>query len=574
MQLANLLFYLSYGVVVLLMYIGVKYRSDNASRSPYWPISLGLITVASFTFVLAGLTPIVFLSIANSSLVFSGLAIILFIRSWDSSNKKLDPRYFWVAYCAAVVGYEFLRIYTSFGFRVYLMTALVGGISLLGLAETMLSSSEGKRLQFNVLKAAFVLQFVLLVVRALNNTYGESTSTVYQEEVLGAILRCMAMGSTLLVFISINNILFENLLGLERKKAIDSELKMLSSLNALAMARDNETGAHIVRTQEYVRCLAHRIRDQGDYVDDLSDEAIDKMHKAAPLHDVGKVGIPDGILYKRGSLTKEEWGVMKTHTLIGEKVLESAKSQLSNILGRDVIDVAIEIAGAHHEQWDGGGYPRGLKGEQIPLSARIMALADMYDALISERVYKSGWDHEDAIAEILGRRGTHFDPVVVEAFAAERDRFQIIAQRHRDLMEEEKAFVDSIESTDHKLRRSEEKFEFLFEHSPIGMAMVDFLTGDFVEVNASLLESTQYTKEEFLKLSFWDITPKEYAPQEEQQLEDLRTKGSFGPNRKEYIRKDGTRFPISIRGFIITDVDSRKLVWGIIEDLSKNQLSL
>jgi PAS domain S-box-containing protein len=198
-----------------------------------------------------------------------------------------------------------------------------------------------------------------------------------------------------------------------------------------------------------------------------------------------------------------------------------------------------------------------------------MALADMYDALISERVYKSGWDHEDAVKEILGKRGTHFDPVIVEAFAAERDRFQIIAQRHRDLMDVEKPFVDSIESTDHKLRRSEEKFKFLFEHSPIGMAMVDFLTGDFVEVNESLLSSTRYTKEEFLKLSFWDITPKDYADQEEQQLEDLRTKGSFGPNRKEYIRKDGTRFPISIRGFIITDVDSRKLVWGIIEDLSK-----
>ncbi|HAT39400.1 PAS domain S-box protein [Polynucleobacter necessarius] len=136
-------------------------------------------------------------------------------------------------------------------------------------------------------------------------------------------------------------------------------------------------------------------------------------------------------------------------------------------------------------------------------------------------------------------------------------------------MVEDKPFVDSVESSDHKLRCSEEKFEFLFEHSPSGMAMVDFLTGDFVEVNGSLLESTQYSKEEFLKLSFWDITPKEYQAQEKQQLEDLRTKGSFGPNRKEYIRKDGTRFPISIRGFIITDVDSCKVVWGIIEDLSK-----
>ena len=569
MQIANLLFYLSFGIIVFLMFVGVRKRSDAVVRSEYWPISLGLTALASFSFVLAAVTPIIFLSIANVSLVFAGVAVFLFVRSWDESNKKLKLQYFWLTFFICIIGYEWLRIYTSFIFRVYLITTLVGGISLLGFVETILVSSDGKRLQFNILKTSFLLQFLILVARALNTSDVLTISNVYQEEVFSATLRCMALGSSLLIFISINNILFENLLGYERKKAIDSELKMLSSLNALAMARDNETGAHIVRTQEYVRCLANRLRLQGDYAEELSDEAIDNMYKAAPLHDVGKVGIPDGILYKRGALTKEEWGVMKTHTLIGENVLASAKSQLPNRIGRDVIDVAIEIAGAHHEQWDGGGYPRGLKGDQIPLSARIMALADMYDALISERVYKPGWDHKDAVKEILNKRGTHFDPVVIDAFAAECDRFQIIAQRHRDLMGEDKPFVDSIETFDYKLRRSEEKFEFLFEHSPIGMAMVDFLTGIFVEVNTSLLNSTQYTKEEFLKLSFWDITPKEYQAQEQQQIEDLKSKGSFGPNRKEYIRKDGTRFPILIRGFIITDVDSRQLVWGIIEDLSE-----
>lgn len=568
MQVANLLFYLSFGIIVFLMFLGVNKRPDVIVRSEYWPISLGLTALASFSFVLGSITPIIFLSIANISLIFAGVAIFLFIRSWDESNKKLKLKYFWLTFFVCLIGYEWLRIYTSFIFRVYLVTTVVGGISLLGFVETILVSNEDKRLQFNILKTSFLLQFVILVIRALNTSDVLTISNVYQEEVFSSTLRCMALGSTLLIFISINNILFENLLGHERKKAIDSELKMLSSLNALAMARDNETGAHIVRTQEYVRCLANRIRLQGDYAEELSDEAIENMHKAAPLHDVGKVGIPDGILYKKGALTKEEWGVMKTHTLIGENVLASAKSQLPNRLGRDVIDVAIEIAGAHHEQWDGGGYPRGLKGNQIPLSARIMALADMYDALISERVYKPGWDHKDAVKEILNKRGTHFDPVVIDAFAAECDRFQIIAQRHRDLMGEDKPFVDSIETFDHKLRRSEEKFEFLFEHSPIGMAMVDYLTGNFVEVNASLLNSTQYTKEEFLKLSFWDITPPEYQAQEQQQIEDLKSKGSFGPNRKEYIRKDGTRCPISIRGFIITDVDGRKLVWGIIEDLS------
>ncbi len=570
MQLASLLFYLSFGTIILLMFVGIQKRSDTVIRSAYWPISLGLTALASFAFVLGSIIPIAFLSIANVSLVFSGVAVFLFIRSLDETNKKLKLQYFWIAYFICLIAYEPLRIYASFSFRVYLVTALVGGISLLGLVETILVSTNSKRLQFNVLKTAFVLQFALLAIRALNTSHVLTITTVYQEEVFSATLRCMALGSSLLIFLSINNILFETLLGQERKKALDSELKMLSSLNALAMARDNETGAHIVRTQEYVRCLANRIKDQGNYVEELSEEEIENMHKAAPLHDVGKVGIPDGILYKQGPLTKEEWGVMKTHTLIGVTVLASAKSQLPNILGRDVIDIAIEIAGAHHEQWDGGGYPRGLKGDQIPLSARIMSLADMYDALISERVYKSGWDHDKAVAEILSRRGTHFDPVVVEAFSAERDRFQIIAQRHRDLLGEEKPFTESIASAEHKLRQSEEKFEFLFEHSPIGMAMVDYLTGDFIEVNQSLLGSTQYSKEEFLKLSFWDITPPEYEAQEKAQMEDLSTKGSFGPNIKEYIRKDGTRFPISIRGFIISDVDSRKLVWGIIEDLSNH----
>lgn len=568
MALVNQLFYFCFGAIMLVMFVGTLRRIDSATQSVYWLISLGLMTVASFSFALAGITPVFLLSLGNTTLLFSSIAVVLFIRSWDPNNKEVNQSYFWFAFFVFLIGYEFLRIFTSFSFRVYLMTGLVGGLSLLGLVETLLASKEGRQLQFNVLKIAFIIHFLLLALRALNTTYGLTISTVYQEEMLAATLRCMALGSVLLVFISINNILFEKLLGHERNKAVDSELKMLSSLNALALARDNETGAHIVRTQEYVRCLANRLRIQGNYVEDLADDDIDRLYKAAPLHDIGKVGIPDGILYKKGSLTPEQWGVMKTHTLIGENVLTSAKSQLQDNLGRDVIDIAIEIAGAHHEQWDGGGYPRGLKGADIPLSARIMALADMYDALISERVYKPGWSHDQAVEEILGKRGSHFDPLVVEAFASECDRFQSIAQRHRDLAGEGKVLPEVADTFEQKLRRSEEKFEFLFRLSPIGMAMVDYLTGEFVEVNDALLASTQYSKEEFLKLSFWDITPPQYQAQEEAQLEDLSNKGSFGPNLKEYIRKDGTRFPISIRGFILTDVDSRKLVWGIIEDLS------
>ena len=158
----------------------------------------------------------------------------------------------------------------------------------------------------------------------------------------------------------------------------------------------------------------------------------------------------------------------------------------------------------------------------------------------------------------------------MDAFVAESGRFESIAQIHRDVAVESEPFSQSLDSSEQKLRRSEEKFEFLFEHSPIGMAMVDFETGEFLEVNNALLTYTQYSKAEFLKLSFWDITPPQYQAQEEAQLRELTSKGSFGPNRKEYIRKDGTRFLISIRGFILSDVDGRKLVWGIIEDFSQH----
>jgi len=168
----------------------------------------------------------------------------------------------------------------------------------------------------------------------------------------------------------------------------------------------------------------------GYYKQELADEMIALLFKAAPLHDIGKVGIPDHILHKPGRLNDEEWQVMKTHTTIGEAVLSSAEYQNQDDGG--LIKQAIKIAGGHHEKWNGSGYPRGLRGDQIPLPARIMALADVYDALVSERVYKAGWTHEDAVNEITSKRGTHFDPLIVDAFIAEQDGFLAIYRQYED----------------------------------------------------------------------------------------------------------------------------------------------
>lgn len=154
------------------------------------------------------------------------------------------------------------------------------------------------------------------------------------------------------------------------------------------------------------------------------------MVHAAPLHDIGKVGIPDNILKKEGSLDAEEWAVMQTHVALGERVLRAAK--LEETKSAKVLDVAIDIAGSHHENWDGSGYPNGLKGQDIPLAARIMSLADMYDALVSERVYKKKWSHEEVCQEIIQNKGKRFDPAVVDAFINEQDYFSEIASRYGD----------------------------------------------------------------------------------------------------------------------------------------------
>jgi len=205
------------------------------------------------------------------------------------------------------------------------------------------------------------------------------------------------------------------------------ENQMLGALNALANAKDNATGGHIIRTQQYVRLLAQRVKSMGHHLQTLTDEHIEKLHKVAPLHDIGKVGIPDQILKKMGPLTADEREVMKQHSLIGESILLAA--QLEEI-EPDLLTTALKIAGCHHEKWDGTGYPRGLSGESIPIEARIMAVADVFESLSSDRPYKKAWTFKESYELIVKGSGTAFDPVVVEAFIAEREGFEDLAKKH------------------------------------------------------------------------------------------------------------------------------------------------
>jgi len=217
-----------------------------------------------------------------------------------------------------------------------------------------------------------------------------------------------------------------------RRMAENIEVQDISirTLARLAEVRDPETGNHLLRTQAYVRTLARQLRTRPRFADLLTPAYIETLTKSAPLHDIGKVGIPDHILLKPGKLSAEEFTVMKTHAKLGSDAIEKAELDAERPIA--FLATAKEIARWHHEKWDGSGYPDGLRGDAIPASARLMALADVFDALISRRFYKEPMLTEKAAAIIIGGRGTHFDPDVVDAFIATRDDFLAIARRHAD----------------------------------------------------------------------------------------------------------------------------------------------
>ncbi len=209
----------------------------------------------------------------------------------------------------------------------------------------------------------------------------------------------------------------------------------IETLSALAEHRDPETGAHIRRTKTYVLTLAEALKSHEEYKQTLTADYIEKLVISAPLHDVGKVAVPDHILLKPGKLTFDEFEVMKKHTTIGYEALKVAERRL----GQDsFLKVAAEIAYTHHEKWNGAGYPQGLTGKNIPVSGRLMALADVYDALATKRPYKLPFPHEKTVEIIKEGRGSHFDPEIVDIFLELHEEFHNIAMKYVE--DDENAF--------------------------------------------------------------------------------------------------------------------------------------
>jgi len=218
----------------------------------------------------------------------------------------------------------------------------------------------------------------------------------------------------------------EELVQEKIKEISASQIATIHALVKAAESRDDDTGTHIERTSLFCKLIADKLHEAGQFPEIIDESYAENISKASPLHDIGKVGIKDAILLKPDRLTPDEFEIMKTHVNIGHDTLASAQKTYP---GNVFLKIGIEIAKYHHEKWDGSGYMNGLAGEDIPLAARIMALADVYDALRSRRVYKEPFPHEKARTIIIEGRGSHFDPVLIDIFTGNHLQFEEIFDR-------------------------------------------------------------------------------------------------------------------------------------------------
>ncbi|MCR5113577.1 MAG: HD domain-containing protein [Acholeplasmatales bacterium] len=237
--------------------------------------------------------------------------------------------------------------------------------------------------------------------------------------------------SSILCYIYYNDLVQHDIqeeLVINQERISNMQVHMISGMANLIENRDLETGEHITRTSEYVKKISELTRKDGFYKDEITDHFIELIYTLAPMHDIGKIIIPDSILKKPGKLTKEEFEVMKTHASVGGNLVRDV---LAGITDDEYISFAEDIVTYHHERWDGTGYPKKLKEEEIPLSARIMAIADVFDALVSERCYKKAMTPDEAFKIIEEESGTHFDPTLVKVFLNHKNDFEMILRKEK-----------------------------------------------------------------------------------------------------------------------------------------------
>lgn len=434
MEFANQILYLAALIMLFGMAfsaykgIGSSVRSEASVFFWFFALVIQIITFVSFY-----LYPYVgdwALVLGNTSQLAVDLLLAFLFRSFRAPVSHvyvLTMGWGLLIYAAAIAGLQYEA-------RMLLVCTMTITVSLWQIYELLKGIRRQRSVFLLFLMTVIAAQTFLCALRVIL-VHADSGSamhalihkTEYDDDVVEIQIRMLLVFLYVLIFMGIGNLYFEKIWRLSEQMVHVREDQMLETLQSLALSRDNETGQHLVRTQAYVRLLCHTLREMGFYTDVLTDANIEQIVKVTPLHDIGKVGIPDEILLKHGPHTDAEREIMKSHAALGEKILSLANHGSDDAL----IQTAAALAGGHHEHWDGTGYPRGLRGEAIPLAARIMALADVYDALTTIRIYKKAWTHEDAVAEIVRQKGKGFEPAVVEAFMRVNERFREVAERMR-----------------------------------------------------------------------------------------------------------------------------------------------
>jgi HD-GYP domain-containing protein (c-di-GMP phosphodiesterase class II) len=297
----------------------------------------------------------------------------------------------------------------------------------LTLAGMFLSLKEGLITLF-VTVVALALIGLALYLGLLDSIFGEPTLLSWMIMAGNTIaLSILIMVSAAVMIRGLNRVLIQ--LDRKIKELSFTEDVTIETVATLAEYRDANTGEHIERTKAYVRAIAECLSQLDKYKELLTQESIELLYKAAALHDIGKIGVPDSILFKPGKLTPEEMEIMKKHTMYGRDALLKSEHKVGH---NDFLHQAALIAYTHQERWNGSGYPQGLRGEEIPLSGRIMAVADVYDALTTKRVYKEPMPHDEAIAYIEQNSGVLFDPDIIGLFPRLKDKFYQIYKHHKD----------------------------------------------------------------------------------------------------------------------------------------------
>jgi HD-GYP domain-containing protein (c-di-GMP phosphodiesterase class II) len=412
--------------------------------SIYRPLSLIFLTLNPLFILIAPFTSRALLPIALASILASTAFLAFEIRS--SMGRAVPRRAVSIVLSAFLILVIVFEVIWGFGQSSPKYVGLISLLAVLMLAwiciEAAAAYLASKTITYLFVIGAAFIALVALYLRAnilMNGTYDFDSMLLFDPTEL-FLTRSVAASGLLAMSIMLSQIYLDRAWKFEISSRKGAEHSFISTLSALSKVHDEETGCHIARTSEFVRTLAESLRNRGLLESNLRFDAVDVMSRAAPLHDIGKIGIPDQILTKPGKLNEAEWDVVKKHCSIGEEVLKTAAAAATDARGnqsgyiQSLLEVAAEIAGGHHENWDGSGYPRGLYGKAIPQSARIMSVADVYDALISARSYKQAWSHADAMSEIRALSGSKFDPDVVDAFCRSEDRIRQLAVHYDNVL--------------------------------------------------------------------------------------------------------------------------------------------